>query len=97
MGAAGAMQKSHSGCETDLVGVSLPLDALEEPGTYVCNWSGHLLHVREDEREAKRFSSAGARRAGAGAWTVTRISADPRISRHEAKSLADKLGLITSF
>jgi hypothetical protein len=89
------LQKSHSGCETELVGVSMPLDTLKEPGTYVCNWSGHLLHVPEADRETNRFSTAGA--GHAAPWTVTRISADPRISRHEAKSLADKLGLITSF
>jgi len=81
--------------ETQSVGVSLPLDALTEPGTYVCNWSGHLLRVPEADRGTSRFSTTGAQRAAA--WTVTRISADPQISRYEAKSLAERLGLATSF
>ena len=95
MSAAVGRQKFHIGGETELVGVTLPLDALKEPGTYLCNWSGHLLRVPEADRGISRFSAAGARRAGT--WTVTRISADPQISRYQAKSLADKLGLATSF
>jgi len=95
MSAAAVGQKSHGGDETESVGVSLPLDTLKEPGTYVCNWSGHLLRVPEADRGASRFSAASARRAGT--WTVTRISTDPRISCYEAKSLANRLGLATSF
>ena len=26
----------------------LPYDNLSEPGTYFCNWSGHLLRVTEE-------------------------------------------------
>ena len=81
--------------ETPSVGVSLPLDSLTEPGTYVCNWSGHLLRVPEADRGTSRFSTGGAQHAAA--WTVTRISENPQISRNEAKSLADRLGLTTSF
>ena len=95
MSAAMVVQKSHTGGESASVGVSLPLDALKEPGTYVCNWSGHLLRVPEADRGKSRFSAAGAQRTAA--WTVTRISADPRISQYQAKSLADRLGLTTSF
>ena len=95
MSAAMLTGSSQTGRGTKSVGVSLPLDALQEPGTYVCNWSGHLLRVPEADRGINRFSATGGRRAAS--WTVTRISADPRISRHEAKSLADGLGLSTSF
>jgi hypothetical protein len=95
MSAGVAAQRPHSVGETGLVGISLPLDGLKEPGTYVCNWSGHLLRVPEADRGIARFSATGARHAAV--WTVTRISADPRISRHQAKSLAEKLGLTTSF
>jgi hypothetical protein len=84
----------YVGCAMPSVGVSLPLDALSEPGTYLCNWSGHLLRVPELDRGHPRFSTAGR---NAATWTVTRISADPLISRHEARSLAQRLGLTTSF
>ena len=77
------------------VGTTLPLDTLHDPGTYVCNWSGHLLRIHDADREGHRFADAGRRNAGA--WTVTRISADPRISRQQAKVLAQSFGLSTSF
>lgn len=77
------------------VGTTLPLDALHEPGTYVCNWSGHLLRIHDSEREGHRFANAG--RHTAGSWTVTRISADPRISRQQAKVLAHSFGLSANF
>lgn len=95
MSAAMLTGSSQTGRGTESVGVSLPLDALKEPGTYVCNWSGHLLRVPEADRGTNRFSATDGRRPAS--WTVTRISADPRISRHEARSLADGLGLSTSF
>ena len=95
MSAAMLTGNPHIGDRTESVGISLPLDTLKDPGTYVCNWSGHLLRVPEADRGTTRFSAAGGRHSTA--WTVTRISADPRISRHEAKTLADGLGLSTSF
>ncbi len=95
MSAAIAAEQFRIVHETEPVGVSLPLDALEEPGTYICNWSGHLLRVHETDRGTRRFAAAAGRHPGA--WTVTRISVDPRISRQEAKSLANSFGLSTSF
>ncbi len=95
MSVAAVVQQSQIDNGTGPVGVSLRLDALTEPGTYVCNWSGHLLRVPESDRGTSRFSTTHARRAAA--WTVTRISVDPRISCYHAKSLADRLGLTTSF
>jgi len=77
------------------VGISLPLDGLREAGTYVCNWSGHLLRIHDPEQDARRFSNAG--RQNADAWTVTRLSADPHIPRPHAKRLARGFGLCTSF
>jgi len=95
MSAVMLTEKRHTGGRTGSVGVSLPLDALQEPGTYVCNWSGHLLRVPEADRGTARFS--GTCGSHAATWTVTRISPDPQISRHEAKSLAERLGLTTRF
>lgn len=88
-------QQDRTNRTSSRVGTTLPLDALGEPGTYVCNWSGHLLRVHDGECEGHRFVSAGRQRAGT--WTVTRISADPRISRQQAKVLAHSFGLSTNF
>ncbi len=79
----------------EALGVSLPLAVVDEPGTYVCDWSGHLLRVPETDRGASRFATvceAGSRR-----WTVTRISPDPQLSRFEARALAHRFGLIVNF
>ena len=80
-------------CHTGPVGLPLPLDELTEPGTYICNWSGHLLRVHESD--PARF--AAVRRTGGRQWTVTRISNTPDISRVQAKALANRLGLNTAF
>ena len=69
-------QTDRTSGTTNRVGATLPLDALHETGTYVCNWSGHLLRVHDANREGDRFVAAGRR--AAGAWTITRISADKK-------------------
>jgi len=81
--------------EIQTPGLTVPLHALDEPGTYICNWNGHLLRIPEAELDASRF--AAIRRADSQPWTVTRLSADPHISRFEARALANSLGLSTSF
>ena len=42
--------------ETRYRGMELPFEKLNEPGTYFCNWSGHLMRVPEDayDRVARR-------------------------------------------
>ncbi|MFQ5805689.1 MAG: hypothetical protein ACE5I3_04480 [Phycisphaerae bacterium] len=79
----------------ETVGVSLPLDALLEPGTYICNWSGHLLRVSDTDPDGNRFATL--RHTVSEPWTVTRISADPHISRFKAKALAGSFGLSVNF
>ena len=33
---------------TGFQGTQIPFEAINEPGCYICNWSGHLLRVPED-------------------------------------------------
>jgi hypothetical protein len=73
--------------------VPLPLHALHEPGTYVCNWSGNLLRVHDTD--TRRFNTAC--HAPLQEWTVTKISTDPDLSRWQARTLASQFGLNTSF
>jgi hypothetical protein len=96
MGIAVAMQDPWIGREAERVGVSLPLDSVEEPGTYICNWSGHLLRVPEPDPYMRgRLPCIG--RPDSDSWMVTRISADPQLPRYQAKELAGRLGLTTNF
>jgi len=95
MGAATVSEDRVVELESETLGVSLPLDALDEPGTYICDWSGHLLRVSDADPGTNRFATV--RHTDSKPWTVTRISADPRISRLEAKALASGFGLRVAF
>ena len=35
-------------------GTTIPFESIQEPGCYICNWSGHLLRVPEDGVAAGR-------------------------------------------
>jgi len=75
--------------------VVVPLDALDEPGTYICNWSGHLLRIPEGNLDDSRFAILSD--ADARPWTLTKISGDPHISQFQAKTLASSFGLNVNF
>lgn len=77
------------------VGTAIRLAAVDEPGTYICNWSGHVLRVTEADVESNRFASVP--HAAIEPHLVTRISPDPHISRLAAKTLASSFGLATNF
>lgn len=36
------------GTNRESFGTQIPFEAINDPGCYVCNWSGHLLRVPED-------------------------------------------------
>jgi len=71
----------------------VPLESVNEPGTYICNWSGNLLRVHETDTQ--RFTAAC--HAPPQRWTVTRISTNPGLSLGAARLLATRFGLSTSF
>jgi hypothetical protein len=95
MSVAVANQALSVARKPETVGVSIPLDALDEPGTYICDWSGHLLRVSQADLDAGRFADVG--HAKPESWTVTRISPDSRISCFDAWKLAESLGVNTDF
>ena len=35
-------------------GAQVPFESINEPGCYVCNWSGHLLRIPEDGIKPRR-------------------------------------------
>jgi len=76
-------------------GDSVPLDAVDAPGTYICDWSGHLLRVSDSNPAGLRFTAL--RQPSATSWTVTRISDNPRLPRFQAKALATSFGITTNF
>ena len=76
-------------------GTTLPIDTIDEPGAYICNWSGHLLRVREDD-VAPGYSPL-ASVVGQGPLFVTKISDNPYIPVTNAKFLAANFDVAVNF
>ena len=77
------------------VGASIPFDVIGEPGTYVCNWSGHLLRVPGAGLEAAR--QAPMNLVGPEPLFATKISYNPYVAVSEARQLATELSLTANF
>jgi hypothetical protein len=78
-----------------VLGVSIPFDEIDEPGAYVCNWSGHLLRVRGDALDHRHEGSVNL--VGSEPLLVTKISDNPFIATHRARSIASQLALAVNF
>ena len=81
------------GCQT--VGTTIPFDAINAPGAYICNWSGHLLRVPEDGVTPGRSPLVNI--VGCDPLTVTKISDNPFITLTKAKLLASNWDLNVNF
>jgi hypothetical protein len=68
---------------------------ISEPGTYVCNWSGHLLRVPEDGVTPGRSPMIDM--IGTEPLWVTKISDDPYITRTKARIVASNYDVYVNF
>lgn len=82
----------HNG---EYFGATMPFEKIDEPGTYICNWSGHLLRVPDDGVTAGRSPVLNI--VGQGPLFVTKISNDPYITLTKAKLIASNLDLNVNF
>ena len=76
-------------------GTTWRFDAINEPGTYVCNWSGHLMRVPEDGVSSGRSPLINI--VGTEPLMVTKISDNPYITLTKAKLLASNFDLNVNF
>jgi hypothetical protein len=76
-------------------GTQVPFDAINDPGTYVCNWSGHLLRVPEDAIKPGRSPLMNI--CGTEPLFVTKISDDPYVAISKARLLAANCDQMVSF
>jgi len=76
-------------------GTQIPFEALNEPGCYVCNWSGHLVRVPDDAVKPGRSPLLGIR--GTEPLFVTKISTDPYIPLSKARMLAADCDVAVNF
>jgi hypothetical protein len=67
-------------------GTQVPFDCINEPGTYVCHWSGHLLRVPADSIRPGRSPLMDL--TGKSPLYVGKISNDPFIPVSKARMVA---------
>ena len=83
-------QRRHIG-----IGASVPFNVIYEPGTYVCNWSGHLLRVPGEGLPSGRQPPLNI--VGPEPLFVTKISENPYVDVRSARRLARRLALGVNF
>ena len=76
-------------------GMKVPFEGINEPGCYVCNWSGHLLRVPEDGVAAGRSPLINV--IGPEPLYVTKISDSPFIPLTKARMLACNCDINVNF
>ena len=76
-------------------GTQIPYQAINEPGCYINNWSGHLLRVPEDCIKPGR--SPVMEILGTDPLFVTKISNDPYLPLTKARMLAADCDVIVNF
>lgn len=85
-------KERYSECCTGKV---IPFDQINEPGCYICNWSGHLLRVPEDGIAPGR--SPLMCMIGCEPLFVTKISDFPYVPVTKARLLAANCDVCVNF
>ena len=73
----------------------VPFDQINEPGCYICNWSGHLLRVPQDGVQPGRSPLLSI--IGCEPVFVTKISDNPFIPLTKARLLAANWDVNVNF
>ena len=76
-------------------GTCVPFDSIQEPGSYICNWSGHLLRIPEDGVTLGRSPMINI--VGCEPLFVTKISENPFVTATKARLLAANFDLPVNF
>ena len=84
-------QKTSMSCP----GTTIPFPKITEPGSYVCNWSGHLLRVPEDGVAPGRSPLINI--VGSNPLFVTKICDDPYCTITKARLLASNFDVNVNF
>ena len=76
-------------------GVCVPFDSVQEPGAYICNWSGHLMRIPGDGVTLGRSPMINI--VGCEPLFVTKISENPFVTATKARLLAANCDLPVNF
>jgi hypothetical protein len=74
---------------------TIPFEQINEPGCYICNWSGHLLRVPDDGVAHGRSPLVNI--IGNEPLFVTKLSTDPYIPVTKARLLASNYDVWVNF
>ena len=76
-------------------GTCVPFESVQEPGAYICNWSGHLVRIPEDGVAPGRSPLINL--VGSEPLYVTKISGNPFVTATKARLLAANWDLPVNF
>ncbi len=76
-------------------GTRIKFEWIQEPGCYICNWSGHLLRVPEDGVAPGR--SPLVNMVGCEPLYVTKIANNPFITLTKARMVASNFDISVNF
>ncbi len=90
-----ATTSTRPACTAPGVGNTFAFDQINDPGAYVCNWSGHLIRLPEDAVTPGR--SPVMEILGRDDLHVTKISENPFLPVTKARMIASDLDLEVNF
>ena len=90
-----ATQCNTTSASQKSVGTTVPFESIQEPGCYLCNWSGHLLRVPEDGVAAGRSPLVNI--IGNETLFVTKLSDNPFITITKARMVASNIDCSVNF
>ena len=76
-------------------GTRIQFDSIQEPGAYICNWSGHLLRIPDDAVAPGRSPLVNV--IGLEPLYVTKITDNPFVTLTKARMLASNLDISVNF
>ncbi len=76
-------------------GTRVQFDSIQEPGAYICNWSGHLLRIPDDAVAPGRSPLVNV--IGLEPLYVTKLADNPFVTLTKARMFASNLDLSVNF
>ena len=96
MATATSMPKQREGEQFSATfGMQIPFEGINQPGAYICNWTGHLLRVPDDSVKPGRSPLISIK--GLDTLFVTKICDDPYVPVTKARLLAADCDVPVNF
>ncbi len=90
-----ATHPSQTYDNTTAMGTRVKFDCIQEPGCYICDWSGHLLRIPEDGVAPGRSPVVNI--VGVEPLFATKLTENPFITLTKARMLASNFDIAVNF